>query len=215
MTKAVIFDLDGVLTSTDEFHFRAWAKLAEEEGIAFNREMNEQFRGVSRKDCLDILIDGSRKKFSSQQKEEMLARKNSYYRDMLGDLGLSGVFPGVTEIMSGLKRRGVKIAIGSSSKNTKLILERIGLDKAFDAVVDGCQITNGKPHPEVFLLAAEKLGVEPGECLVVEDAAAGVEAALAAGMQVIGVGPAMNDPRVKYGLEKLTPALLRDFEIAV
>lgn len=203
--KAVIFDLDGVIVTTDEFHYQAWARLAKEEGFNFNREINERFRGVGRKDCLEILIEASPRHFSTGQKEEMLARKNNYYRGMLGELGPNDIFPGVADVLTWLKKQGIGTAIGSSSKNATLILEKIGLADAFDAIVDGTQITRSKPDPEVFLLAANRMGVEPEFCLVIEDAVAGVEAALAGGVRVAGVGSAMSDPRVHFGLKEMTP----------
>jgi beta-phosphoglucomutase len=212
MFKAVIFDLDGVIVTTDEFHYRAWAQLASEEGFVFNREINEQFRGVSRKECLEIFIKNSDKNYSSMEKEEMLSRKNGYYRAMLESLGPKDIFPGIIEILSWLETKGIPVAIGSSSKNTPIILEKIGLTDAFNIVVDGNQINRSKPDPEVFLLAAEKLGVEPENCLVIEDAAAGVEAALAGGMKVIGVGSAATHRKAHFCQKQLTLEFFQSLE---
>jgi len=202
--KAVIFDLDGVIVSTDEYHYRGWKRLADEEGIFFDREINERCRGVSRMASLDIVLERTDKQYSDEQKLEMATRKNGYYRQFLHDLlKPENILPGVLNLLAQLKERGVKAAIGSSSKNTPMILESIGMADCFDAVADGNDITNSKPHPEVFLLAAERLGVPPENCLVVEDAEAGVEAALAGGMKAMGVGFASRDKRAHLRAENL------------
>lgn len=188
--SAVIFDLDGVIVSTDEYHFRAWKQLADAEDIPFNREDNERLRGVSRMDSLGIILENSVRSYSGVEKREMAARKNSIYRSLLVKLSPSDILPGVMEMLDGLRVRGIKRAIGSSSKNAGSILEAIGLDKTFDEVVDGSDISRSKPDPEVFTLAAERMEVPPEQCLVVEDAYAGVDAALAAGMSVLAIGSA-------------------------
>lgn len=192
--KSVIFDLDGVIVSTDEFHFRAWKRLADDEGIPFSREDNERLRGVSRMESLEILLEKSSRSYSDSEKEEMASRKNAIYADSLKALSSADILPGVAQVLAGLRGRGVKTAIGSSSKNAGPILAAIGLDRAFDAVVDGTHIARSKPDPEVFTLAAHRLGLPPEECLVVEDAAAGVDAGLAAGMPVLAVGSAVTHP---------------------
>ena len=193
--RAVIFDLDGVIVSTDEFHYRAWKRLADEEGIRFGREANERLRGVSRMASLEIVLERSEREYSPDEKAELAARKNGYYRGFLRGLGPGDVLPGAMELLEELKTKGVKVAIASSSRNAPTILERIGLDGYFDATADGNDITRSKPDPQVFLLAAERLGLHAEECLVVEDAEAGVEAALAGGMKVLGVGYAAGDER--------------------
>ena len=175
--QAVIFDLDGVIVSTDEYHFHAWKQLADEEGIPFDRNDNERLRGVSRMECLAIMLEKSSKTYSAAEKQRMAGRKNDIYRELLKGLSLSDVLPGVTSTLQVLRERGLKIAIGSSSKNALPILQAIGLANAFDAVVDGNHISRSKPDPEVFRLAAQRVGVSPQQCLVVEDADAGVEAA--------------------------------------
>jgi len=189
MIRGVIFDLDGVLVSTDEFHYRAWKRMADEEGIPFDRQVNERLRGVSRMDSLGIILERAPRPYSEQEKLALAERKNGYYRDSLQGLSPSDALPGAFETLAELRRRGVKTAIASSSKNASLILERIGLAGKTDAAVDGNDITRSKPHPEVFLLAAERLGLPPAACLVVEDAAAGVEAAHRAAMPALGLGP--------------------------
>jgi len=195
MIKAVLFDLDGVIVSTDEFHFQAWKQLADAEGIPFAREDNERLRGVGRMESLDIILEKSSKHCSKNEKLEMAGRKNAIYRGLLANLTPGDILPGVSAILDGLRERGVKMAIGSSSKNAGPILRAIGLEVFFDAVVDGTDIQRSKPDPEVFLLAAERLEIPPRQCLVVEDAEAGVDAALAAGMPVLAVGPATAHPQ--------------------
>jgi len=192
--QAVIFDLDGVIVSTDEFHFLAWKQLADIEGIPFTREDNERLRGVSRMESLDILLEKASRKYSAAEKESIATRKNSNYRDSLKDLSPADILPGVTEVLKGLRERGIKMAIGSSSKNAGPILAAIGLAQAFDAVADGTHIERSKPDPEVFILAGKLLGIPPDQCLVVEDADAGVDAGLAAGMPVLAVGSASGHP---------------------
>lgn len=192
--EAVIFDLDGVIVSTDEYHFLAWEQLAGSEGIPFSREDNERLRGVSRMESLDILLEKAPRGFSASEKEEMATRKNTIYRESLRALSADDILPGVADVLKGLRERGIKIAIGSSSKNAGPILLAIGLGKTFDAVVDGTHIVRSKPDPEVFLLAGERLGVPADQCLVVEDADAGVDAGIAAGMSVLAVGSAVAHP---------------------
>lgn len=193
MVKAVVFDLDGVIVSTDEYHYQSWKKLADEESIYFDREINHRLRGVDRMESLEVLCEKSRK-YSEEEKFTMAEKKNNYYRRLLRDLSPKDILPGVMNILEELKNRGIKIAIGSSSKNTPLILEKIGLANYFDAVADGNDIRNSKPHPEVFLLAAKRLGLESSECLVVEDASAGVDAAIAGNFKCLAIGAAQNHP---------------------
>lgn len=191
----VIFDLDGVIVSTDEFHYLGWKKLADEEGIYFDREINMRLRGVSRMKSLDILLEKASRSYTQEEKQEMAARKNGYYRELLKNLSSDDILPGVMNILDELKERGIKIATGSSSKNAPAILKSIGLDGYFDATADGNDITRSKPDPEVFLLAAQRLGLKPQECLVVEDAEAGVSAALNGNMKALAVGAAQHNTR--------------------
>jgi beta-phosphoglucomutase len=208
--KAVIFDLDGVIVSTDEYHFQAWKMMADEEGIYFDREINEMLRGVSRMESLDIILRKCDKSYGIHDKLELAKRKNDYYRELLNNITPKDILPGVNSVLAELKERCVKTAIGSSSKNTPFILEKIGLDNYFDAVADGNEITNSKPDPEVFLLAAKKLGTEAEECLVVEDADAGVEAALAGGMKVVGVGSAADNKSADFRVRDLTELNIKE-----
>lgn len=201
--KAIIFDLDGVIVTTDECHYKGWKKLADEEGIYFDREINRRQRGVSRMESLEVLLEKAEKTYTDEEKLEMAERKNNYYREYIKSLTPADTLPGVMEFCSYLRENGVKLAIGSSSKNTPTILAGIGLDTYFDAVADGNQIKNSKPDPEVFLLAAKLLGIEPKDCMVVEDAEAGVEAALAGGMDVLGVGDSVVNTNATYKAQNL------------
>ena len=202
----VIFDLDGVIVSTDNCHYLAWKRMADEEGIAFDRTVNERLRGVSRMESLEIILERAEKTYSDEEKLELASRKNAYYVELIGSLTEGDILPGALETLSLLKARGVKVAIGSSSRNTPIILRQIGLSDAFDAVADGNAIQNSKPDPEVFLLAASLLGLEPKNCLVVEDADAGIEAALAGGMRALGVGSAARNSRATFAAQDLKQA---------
>ena len=204
MIKAVIFDLDGVLVSTDELHYQGWKNLADREGIYFDREINNRLRGVSRMESLEIILERAEKQYSDSEKQEMAAYKNGVYAALLDSLTPDDRLEGVTDCLAELKKAGYKLAIGSSSKNTPKILERTGLRSEFDAVSDGNNITRSKPDPEVFLKAAEFLGVEPENCAVIEDAEAGIVAAKAAGMLACGVGDAARSGLADISLEKLT-----------
>lgn len=207
--KAVIFDLDGVIVCTDECHYKGWKKLADEEGIYFDREINQRLRGVSRMESLEIVLEKANKAYTAEEKAEMAERKNNFYREYIKDLTPADVLPGVMDFCEKLRAQGVKLAIGSSSKNTPAILKGIGLDTYFDAVADGNQITKSKPDPEVFLLAAKLVGIAPADCMVVEDAEAGVEAAIAGGMDVLGLGKAVENSNATY-----KAAGLNTFDIA-
>jgi beta-phosphoglucomutase len=201
--KAVIFDLDGVIVTTDHYHYLAWKRMADEEGIYFDKHINERLRGVSRMESLEIILEKAKKEYSDGEKAELAERKNRYYKELLEELKPGDILPGVTDMLKELKQRQIKVAIGSSSKNTPFILEKINLSSYFDAVADGNSIKYSKPDPEVFLLAASKLAVKPEECVVVEDAEAGIEAALAGGMKAVGVGFAYNYSRINYGAKDM------------
>ncbi|OKH16105.1 beta-phosphoglucomutase [Nostoc calcicola FACHB-389] len=185
--QGVIFDLDGVLTDTAELHYLAWQKLADEEGIPFNRQANEALRGVSRRASL-MLIIGDRR-YSEAQIEEMMERKNRYYVELLKNMTSEDLLPGAIALLDELRQAGIKIAIGSASKNAHTVIERLGIADKIDAIADGYSVQQPKPAPDLFLYAAKELGIEPAQSVVVEDAAAGVEAALAAGMWAVGLGP--------------------------
>ena len=208
MIRGVIFDLDGVLVTTDELHYEAWKRLAEEEGIPYDRTVQDRQRGVSRMESLEAMLEGTGRAYTAEQKTEMAERKNTYYGRLVENLTPAALLPGAMGMLRALRRRGVKVAIASASKNTRTILERTGLAGKADAVVDGHDITRSKPDPEICLIAAERLGLEPAECLVVEDAPAGIEAGRRAGMAVFGVGRREVLPDVKHfapDLAKVTP----------
>lgn len=193
--KAVIFDLDGVIVSTDNCHYKAWKRLADDELIYFDRNINERLRGVSRMESLEIILEETERVYTEEEKIQLAERKNNYYKKLIELLNPDSILPGVMRVLSGLKEKGIKIAIGSSSKNSPIILRQIGLGDYFDTTADGNDIEKSKPDPEVFLLAASRLGIGPSECLVVEDADAGVEAALAGGMHVLAVGSASENKK--------------------
>ncbi len=189
MIKAVLFDLDGVLVSTDEYHYRSWQKLSAEEGFDFfDEEFNHRFRGVARMECIEIITRASGRNYTPEQKQELAARKNRYFVDSLQTVTPEALLPGALRALQELKKRSIKIAVASNSRNAKTIIQRVRIEPYLDAVVDGHEIENSKPDPEVFLLAAKNVGVPPSHCIVVEDAVTGIEAARRAGMKALGIG---------------------------
>ena len=205
--KAVIFDLDGVLVSTDELHYQAWLQIARSEGISFDRTLNDRLRGVSRMQSLEIILERAGHGYAQKEKEALARQKNGIYRTLLGMLTPDALLPGARETLCTLRKRGIKTAIGSSSKNAPLILQQLQIETLFDAVSDGNGLQHSKPHPEVFLRAAEYLGEQPQDCLVVEDAEAGIQAAKAAGMQAAALGSARTCPKADYRLDRLMDLL--------
>lgn len=206
--EAVIFDLDGVIVSTDECHYRAWKKTADEEGIYFDRKINDRLRGVSRMDSLEIVLERAERLYTDEEKVELAERKNNYYKEYIKKLTKDDILSGVNENLAELKAKGIKVAIGSSSKNTPNILKYIGLDNYFDVVSDGNNITKSKPDPEVFLKAADMLGVPYEKCLVVEDADSGIEAGKRAGMYTLAVN---NAKGADYSLADLSAGKITDY----
>ena len=198
--KAVIFDLDGVICFTDKYHYIAWKKLADKNGIYFDEEINNRLRGVSRMDSLEIILEKADREYTVAEKEAMAAEKNETYVELLKEMSPADLSDEVKNTLDELRARGFKLAIGSSSKNTKMILKQLGLGEFFDAISDGTNITKSKPDPEVFLKAAEFVGENPADCLVVEDAKAGIEAATAGGFKSAGLGEATEHPSVTYKL---------------
>lgn len=192
MIEAVIFDLDGVIVSTDKFHYLAWKKIADKENIYFDEIINNRLRGVSRRDSLEIILERAHKEYTEAEKLVLMEEKNNHYRNFLATLNADDILPNVLEVINTLKVKQIKIAIGSSSKNAKFILKQIGLLNTFDAISDGNDITKSKPDPEVFLVAADKLKVTPPKCMVIEDAISGIEAAKNAEMFAVGIGDATN-----------------------
>ena len=204
MIKAVIFDLDGVLVTTDELHFAAWKHLAEELGISgFTKADNARQRGVSRMESLEVVLEKSDREFSDDEKLALAEEKNDIYVKSLSALSRADVLPGVFEFIDYIKSKGIKAAVGSASKNTPLILEKTGLADKFDAVSCGLDTTRSKPDPEVFLIAAQKLGIDPCGCAVIEDSATGIEAAKAGGMYAVAVGAAEHDPKADISIGSL------------
>lgn len=191
---AIIFDLDGVICSTDRYHYLAWKELADSLGIPFDEQVNQKLRGVSRMDSLEIVLGQHRGEYTSQEKLVLAEKKNQIYRRYLSAMTLGDLPEDVSLTLQTLRQRGYLMAIGSSSKNTRQILNQLGLGDFFDAVADGTQITKSKPHPEVFLLAASLLGVSPENAIVIEDAESGVRAAKAGGFRTIGIRTIGNDP---------------------
>lgn len=190
MLQGIIFDLDGVLVSTDELHYQAWKLLAEELGIdGFERSDNEKQRGVSRMESLEIVLQKGKRQYSTKEKEALAEQKNEYYKKLLEQLDDTAILPGVLKTLKSLRGQGLLLGVGSVSKNTPAILQRTGLQSYIDEVSCGLDIAKSKPDPEVFLVAAKKLGLREEECLVVEDSKAGIIAAKAAGMKSLGVGP--------------------------
>lgn len=198
--KAVIFDLDGVICFTDKFHYLAWKEIADRQNIYFDEKINNRLRGVSRMESLEIILERAGKEYSEAEKEAFAREKNEIYKKLLENMTPADLSGEVKGTLDELKGRGVKVAIGSSSKNTKLILRRIGLEGYFDAISDGTNIKKSKPDPEVFQKAAEMLGLKPKECLVVEDAEAGILAAHRGGFKSAGVGEAAKYHLTDYPL---------------
>lgn len=206
--KAAIFDLDGVIVFTDKFHYQAWKKMADSMGIYFDEEINNRLRGVSRMDSLEIILERYEGEPLSQEKKEALAaEKNETYRELLKTMTPADVSKEVRDTLSELRKRGYGIALGSSSKNAKFILERVELLDAFDKISDGNNITKSKPDPEVFEKAAEFLGEKPEDCLVVEDAEAGIDAGIAGGMKTAAIGDAVNCGKADYTLQTFSDLL--------
>jgi beta-phosphoglucomutase len=186
--KACLFDLDGVIVDTAIYHFQAWRRLANELGFDFTEHQNEQLKGISRMESLELILGWGEVSLSEEDKLTWATRKNNWYLDLVKEMTPNEILPGVKDFLTLLRENNIKIALGSASKNSKLILERIEMLPYFDAIIDGNNITKGKPDPQVFLLGAEETGCKPAECVVFEDAVAGVQAGKAGGMWVVGVG---------------------------
>ena len=205
--KAFIFDLDGVLVSTDKYHYQAWKKIADKEGIYFDEKINDRLRGVGRMDSLEIILERAEKQYKEEEKLALATEKNDLYRDLLKNLTPADRLAGVTETLEKLKEKGYLLAIGSSSRNTPVILSKIGYDGYFDAVSDGNNITKSKPDPEVFEKVAEMLSLPAKECFVVEDSLAGIDAAKAGGFKAIGIGGAAIYAKTDYPINAITDIL--------
>ncbi len=190
MIKGFIFDLDGVIVDTAVFHFQAWRRLAQKLGGDFTEEQNEQLKGVSRVDSLNKIIEWTSATVSDEEFQTLMVEKNEWYLELVQGLGPQDALPGALNFLQTAYDQGVRIALGSASKNAPMILEKLGITPLFTAIIDGNNVVNGKPHPEVFLKGAEALGLEPSECVVFEDSIAGVQAAKTGGMSSVGIGNA-------------------------
>jgi beta-phosphoglucomutase len=213
MIQAFLFDLDGVLTDTSEFHFLGWKRLAEDLGIPFTRQENEALRGVSRRESLALLLKG--RPVSEAEATAMMEQKNRYYLELLEKMTPSSLLPGAKEILEELDRLGLKRVIVSVSKNAPLVIERLQLMPLIDDLVDGNAPARSKPFPDLFLLAANKCGLKPTDCLVVEDAAAGIEAAHAAGMLALGLGPVERVGKAELVLPSLAGQQAADILVKI
>lgn len=200
--KGVIFDLDGVIVFTDKLHYQAWKKMADEMGIYFNKDINNRLRGVSRSESLEIILEKYQGVLlSNERKEELMTMKNDCYRELLGTMTPMDVSNEVRDTLKKLREEGYKLAIGSSSKNARFILEKVELLDVFDAISDGNNITHSKPDPEVFIKASQYIDEKPENCIVVEDAYAGIDAAKAAGMISAAIGDAASYQKADYKME--------------
>jgi beta-phosphoglucomutase len=186
--RAVIFDLDGVITDTAEYHYLAWKSLAEELDLPFDKEFNEKLKGISRMESLELVLSLGQDSYSEEQKRQLAAKKNDLYKTMIAKVTPADLLPGIEKLLKELKEAGLRTALASASKNASFILDRLEVAHYFDHVVDVTLIRQGKPNPEIFLTGAAKLGVAPADCVGIEDAEAGIQSILAAGMFAVGVG---------------------------
>jgi len=205
--QACLFDLDGVLVDTAVYHYKAWKRLANELGFDFTEIQNEELKGISRVKSLELILGWGGVSKTEMEKTELATRKNNWYVNMITQMQPSEILPGAKEFLIALKKAGYKTALGSASKNSGVILEKVGITYLFDAIIDGNSVTASKPNPEVFLKGAEAVGVTPEACVVFEDAIAGVEAGKAGGMKVVGIGlpeVLINADLVVSGLHEMT-----------
>ena len=186
--RAAIFDLDGVIVDTAKYHYLAWKRLAKEVGIDLSEEENEKLKGVSRMDSLEIILALGNVTLDKTTKETLADKKNGWFLEFVNQMTPDEILPGAKELLIDLRKQGIKIALGSSSKNAPLVLRLLNIQELFDVIVDGTMVKNSKPDPEIFILGASLLALPPSTCVVFEDAEAGVEAALAAGMKCVGIG---------------------------
>jgi len=203
--RGFLFDLDGVLVDTAQYHFLAWQRMASELGIHFGEAENEQLKGVSRAESLNRILACFVKALSDTEKQHWMTLKNEWYLELVRGMPANDYLPGAHEFLVASRAAGIKVALGSASKNAPLILERLGWMPLFDALVDGNVVTASKPDPEVFLEGARRLGLQPEECVVFEDSEAGVEAARRGGMKVVGIGQGLDADLLVTGLDRLTP----------
>lgn len=210
--QAIIFDLDGVLTDTSEYHYQSWKRLADDEGIPFTHEENDaHLRGVGRRESLMYLIRD--RQYTEEQIQEMMERKNRYYHELIERMTPAEVVAGGVALLQEIKGAGIKIAVASASKNCRMVLDRLQLTQYFDGIADGYCVANGKPAPDIFVYAAGLVGVYTVNCLGVEDADAGIEAIKAAGMQALAIGPTSRFRRANKVLPNLENKHLQDLLI--
>lgn len=200
---AVIFDLDGVITDTAHYHFLAWKRLAESLGIPFDEAFNEQLKGVDRMGSLEIILARTDRRFTPEQRAALAAQKNEHYQQLIATMTPADLLPGALAALDAVRATGLKTGLASVSKNAFTVLDRLGITDRFDYIVDAGQIVHGKPDPEIFLHAAEHLGVAPSACIGVEDAVAGIQAIKAAGMYALGIG----DPAILTAADRVIPGL--------
>jgi len=213
--KALIFDLDGVIVDTAKYHYLAWKDLAEELGFFFSEKDNERLKGVSRMRSLDILLEVGGVELPVEQKLQFAAKKNTQYVAMIKKMKPDEVLPGALSFLKKAKEKGYKIALGSASKNAMTILNQVKISNLFDAIIDGNKVSEAKPNPEVFLLGAKELGAEPQNCVVFEDAAAGVEAAHNGNMFCVGIGSKENLPDADILIPGFAEFTINDFESVI
>ena len=212
MIKGFIFDLDGVLTDTAEYHYKAWKRLADKLTIPIDREMNEQLKGISRMDSLDrILAIGNRTEvYSIEEKEQLADEKNEDYKKLILTVTPADLLPGIADLLADLKAAGIRLALASASKNGPVIMERLGIADLFDTVVDPAELENGKPDPEIFIKGAKQLNLTPKECVGVEDAKAVIESINAAGIFSVGVGTKEMMKKADYAVAEISELRLAD-----
>jgi beta-phosphoglucomutase len=213
--KGCIFDLDGVIVDTAHYHYLAWKRLAEELGYKLTEQENEQLKGVSRMESLDIILALAGITLAKNEKEELADRKNAWFREFVEQMTPDEIFPGVKQLIRDLRSSGIKVGLASSSKNARAVIRLLNIEKEFEAIVDGSMISHTKPHPEIFLKTAKALGVDPEMCVVIEDAEAGVEAARAAGMKCIGIGSPLllqKANKVFTGTSQVMVSTVRDLD---
>lgn len=205
--KGIIFDLDGVICHTDKYHYMAWKQIADEIGVYFDEAINNRLKGVSRMESLEIILERYQGDMAEEEKQQLAEKKNNIYKNLLRQISPGDASGEVTDTLRELKKKYIKIAIGSSSKNAHFILKNLGLLEMFDKISDGNNISHSKPDPEVFLKAAEYLGLEPEQCLVVEDARSGIDAAVAGGFACAGLGDASAYKKTNYPLHSFSEIL--------
>jgi beta-phosphoglucomutase len=209
MIQGYIFDLDGVITDTAEFHYKAWQRLADEEGLPFSREDNEALRGVSRRRSLEILLKG--KEYPEEQMQDFMERKNNYYRDFLHEISPRDLLPGVAEFLHEAQAAGLKLGLASASKNARDVMQGLGILAMFQVLGDGYSVVNPKPAPDLFIWVAGGFGLSPAQCIVFEDAEAGIDAALAGGFWTVGLGPVERVGKAHRQREDLRGATVAEF----